>query len=75
MSCAVATFRGTHDWSKFITPQELYLMASEAGLSLAHAAGMVFSPSTGRFDCSSDLSVNYIAAFHRPAHVGAAPVQ
>ncbi len=59
--------RGTHEWHCFITPQELYLMAADAGLSLAHAAGLSLDLSTGRFTLTDDLGVNYIAAFHKPA--------
>ena len=61
------THRGTHDWNKFIMPEELYLMTKQAGLQLAHAAGIALSPLTRRFELTSDLGVNYIAAFHKPA--------
>lgn len=42
-------------------------MSNEAGLSLAHASGMELeNMGTGQFKLSTDLSVNYIAAFHKP---------
>ncbi|KIZ01919.1 hypothetical protein MNEG_6040 [Monoraphidium neglectum] len=55
--------RGTHDWSKFITPQELALMASDAGLEVEQVAGMGLDPLRrgGRFVLTDDLGVNYIA--------------
>jgi polyprenyldihydroxybenzoate methyltransferase/3-demethylubiquinol 3-O-methyltransferase len=36
--------KGTHDWTKFITPQELAMMSSDAGLELEQIAGMVLDP-------------------------------
>lgn len=54
--------RGTHAWTKFLTPQELAMMAGDAGLRLELLAGMVLQPSSGRFSLSdSDTSVNYAA--------------
>jgi len=54
--------RGTHHWSKFITPQELGMMAADAGLELEQVAGMVMGVGgAGRFGLSDDVGVNYIA--------------
>lgn len=55
--------KGTHDWSKFITPDELYDLITRAGLTPVDRAGMVFNPITWRWSLSSsDLSVNYVTA-------------
>ncbi|MDO5648739.1 bifunctional 2-polyprenyl-6-hydroxyphenol methylase/3-demethylubiquinol 3-O-methyltransferase UbiG [Paracoccus sp. (in: a-proteobacteria)] len=52
---------GTHDWSRFITPDELAGMAQSAGLTVADRRGMVFNPLTFGWSLSDrDLSVNYI---------------
>lgn len=59
--------RGTHEWHRFITPDELAGMADKAGLEVADRHGMVFNPL--RFDWSlspRDLSVNYILTARRP---------
>ena len=36
--------KGTHDWSKFITPDELYTMLRDAGLEPVDRRGFVFNP-------------------------------
>lgn len=59
--------RGTHEWSKFLTPGELAMMAADAGLGVEAVAGMSMSPLTGRWTLGDDLSVNYIAIM---AHKG-----
>jgi 2-polyprenyl-6-hydroxyphenyl methylase/3-demethylubiquinone-9 3-methyltransferase len=60
--------RGTHDWSRFVTPQELFAKLEEAGLTPVDRTGMVFDPLSGRWSLSPrDLSVNYAAAAVRPA--------
>lgn len=53
--------KGTHEWSKFVTPDELALLMSRTGLALQEMAGMVFNPLTRKWDLSEDTSVNYIA--------------
>lgn len=53
--------KGTHDWSKFITPDELFDLLTRAGLSPVDRKGMVFNPITWRWSLSArDLSVNYV---------------
>ncbi|MCW1931352.1 bifunctional 2-polyprenyl-6-hydroxyphenol methylase/3-demethylubiquinol 3-O-methyltransferase UbiG [Pararhodobacter zhoushanensis] len=55
--------RGTHDWSKFITPDELYTLIRQAGLDPVDRKGMVFNPVLWRWSLSDrDLSVNYVTA-------------
>ena len=52
---------GTHEWRQFITPAELRRHCASAGLRLADVAGLSFSPLTGRFRVSREMSVNYLA--------------
>ncbi|WP_103172190.1 bifunctional 2-polyprenyl-6-hydroxyphenol methylase/3-demethylubiquinol 3-O-methyltransferase UbiG [Paracoccus sp. SY] len=60
--------RGTHDWSRFITPDELAGMAGGAGLSVLGRRGMVFNPLSFGWSLSDrDLSVNYILTARREA--------
>jgi 2-polyprenyl-6-hydroxyphenyl methylase / 3-demethylubiquinone-9 3-methyltransferase len=55
--------KGTHDWQKFITPEELYALIEKAGLRPVDRKGMVFNPVTWRWSLSDrDLSVNYVTA-------------
>jgi 2-polyprenyl-6-hydroxyphenyl methylase/3-demethylubiquinone-9 3-methyltransferase len=60
--------KGTHDWAKFITPDELYAMLRQAGLDPVDRTGFVFNPLTWQWRLSErDLSVNYVTASVRPA--------
>ena len=53
--------KGTHDWKKFITPDELYDLIRKAGLSPVDRKGMIFNPVTWRWSLSDrDLACNYV---------------
>lgn len=53
--------KGTHDWNKFITPDELYGLLRNAGLDPVDRKGMVFNPVSWSWSLSSrDLSCNYV---------------
>jgi 2-polyprenyl-6-hydroxyphenyl methylase/3-demethylubiquinone-9 3-methyltransferase len=55
--------KGTHDWQKFITPDELYALIEQAGLRPVDRKGMVFNPVSWSWSLSAkDLSVNYVTA-------------
>ncbi len=55
--------RGTHDWAKFITPDELFELLSNAGLEVVDRKGFVFNPVSWAWRVSDrDLSVNYVTA-------------
>jgi 2-polyprenyl-6-hydroxyphenyl methylase/3-demethylubiquinone-9 3-methyltransferase len=55
--------KGTHDWKKFITPDELYALLTKAGLDPVDRKGMVFNPISWGWSLSArDLSVNYVTA-------------
>lgn len=55
--------KGTHDWSRFITPDELYDLIRQAGLDPVDRKGMVFNPLSWRWSLSArDLSCNYVTA-------------
>ncbi len=56
--------RGTHDWRRFVKPEELASMGRRTGLRLADVSGMVFSPG-GRWVASRDTAINYIAMLVR----------
>ncbi len=60
--------KGTHDWQKFITPDELYTLIRTAGLDPVDRKGMVFNPVAWSWSLSSrDLSCNYVTASVKPA--------
>ncbi|MCJ8138343.1 bifunctional 2-polyprenyl-6-hydroxyphenol methylase/3-demethylubiquinol 3-O-methyltransferase UbiG [Falsirhodobacter halotolerans] len=55
--------KGTHDWKKFITPDELFDLLRGAGLDPVDRKGMVFNPLGWSWSLSArDLSVNYVTA-------------
>ncbi|MFN3953789.1 MAG: bifunctional 2-polyprenyl-6-hydroxyphenol methylase/3-demethylubiquinol 3-O-methyltransferase UbiG [Pararhodobacter sp.] len=59
--------RGTHDWRKFITPDELEALLRQAGLRPVDRKGMVFNPAGWSWSLSArDLSVNYVTASVKP---------
>ena len=53
--------RGTHDFGKFITPDELCAMVREAGLEVIDVEGIAFSPLKGLY-LSDDTNLNYLIA-------------
>ncbi|WP_333682995.1 bifunctional 2-polyprenyl-6-hydroxyphenol methylase/3-demethylubiquinol 3-O-methyltransferase UbiG [Pontibaca methylaminivorans] len=58
---------GTHDWAKFITPDELFDLLRGAGLVPVDRKGFVFNPLLRDWRISArDLSVNYVTASTRP---------
>ena len=60
--------KGTHEWSKFITPDELFDLLRQAGLEPVDRTGFVFNPITWSWRLSDrDLSVNYVTTSRRPA--------
>lgn len=60
--------KGTHEWSKFITPDELVDLLRKAGLDPVDRQGFVFNPLTWGWKLSDrDLSVNYVTTSLRPA--------
>lgn len=53
--------RGTHDWNRFVTPDEMKDMMERAGLTCVDRTGMVFNPVSWKWSLSAgDLSVNYV---------------
>ncbi len=59
--------KGTHDWRKFITPDELFTLLSRAGLKPVDRKGMVPDFLRGEWNLSDrDLAVNYVTAALRP---------
>ncbi len=59
--------KGTHDWAKFITPEELFQLLRNAGLDPVDRKGFVFNPVSWRWSISdNDLSVNYVTASTKP---------
>ena len=56
---------GTHDWEKFVKPDNLVSLAINSNLKLKKLSGMKFNPITDNWSLSNDKSVNYIAKFKK----------
>ena len=60
--------KGTHEWSKFITPDELFELLATSGMTPVDRKGFVFNPISWSWSISEkDLSVNYVTASTKPA--------
>ena len=51
---------GTHDWNKFIKPEELEKLLNEKEFKTVDLKGMEFNPILSKWKRSDNLSVNYI---------------
>ena len=58
--------KGTHEYARFLRPNELARFAREAGLEVDAFKGMTFNPLTGRYSLNADTDVNYLMACRRP---------
>ncbi len=58
--------RGTHDWNRFVTPDELSDAISAHGLGVKEAKGVVFNPLSDRWSLSADTAVNYMLLAKKP---------
>lgn len=59
--------KGTHEWRKFITPEELAAMLRQVGFDPVDQTGFVFNPLGWSFRLSErDLRVNYVTTALRP---------
>ena len=54
---------GTHDWEKFVKPDDLIKLGKKSNLKLKKLNGMKFNPIIDEWSVSGDKSVNYIASF------------
>jgi 2-polyprenyl-6-hydroxyphenyl methylase/3-demethylubiquinone-9 3-methyltransferase len=52
--------RGTHQWDKFVTPDELTHHLARNKLAITEQTGVVYSPLGDRWSLSSDMDVNYM---------------
>ncbi len=56
---------GTHDWEKFVKPEQLTKICRNNSLTLKKIDGMTFNPILDKWSISSDKSVNYISEFKK----------
>lgn len=52
--------RGTHQWDKFVTPDELERALAAGGLSVTAERGVIYNLLADRWQLSDDMDVNYM---------------
>src|SRR5450631_519120 len=57
--------RGTHQWDKFVTPNELEVAFERGGLRVIGERGVIYNPFADRWQLSSDMDVNYMLVAER----------
>ena len=57
--------RGTHQWDKFVTPNELDIALTQAGLRVSDETGVIYNPLADQWRLSSDMDVNYMLTAER----------
>ncbi len=58
---------GTHQWDRFVTPDELARYLHHAGLAPARFEGLVYNPLSDAWALSTDTDVNYLASAAKPS--------
>ena len=56
---------GTHEWEKFVEPENLTKICEKNFLKVKKQDGMIFNPLKNLWNLSKDKSVNYIAIFQK----------
>jgi 2-polyprenyl-6-hydroxyphenyl methylase/3-demethylubiquinone-9 3-methyltransferase len=59
--------RGTHQWDRLVTPDELERAIEAGGLRAIDGVGVVYDPLRGEWRRSDDMDVNYMMAARRDA--------
>ncbi len=52
--------KGTHQWEKFITPEELKSWLGESLMTVVDESGVTYNPLTGEWRRARDMGVNYM---------------
>jgi 2-polyprenyl-6-hydroxyphenyl methylase / 3-demethylubiquinone-9 3-methyltransferase len=59
--------RGTHQWDKFVTPNELEIAIAQGGLRIAGETGVIYNLLADRWQLSADMDVNYMVVADKAA--------
>jgi len=62
--------RGTHQWDKFVKPEELEGVIERNDLRVIGERGVIYNPLADRWQLSSDMDVNYMLVAQRPKQKG-----
>src|SRR5262249_15563166 len=58
--------RGTHQWDKFVTPNELEAALQRHGLAVIDERGVIYNLIADRWQTSTDTDVNYMMVAENP---------
>ena len=56
---------GTHDWQKFISPNDIINKVSKHFLTHIETKGVTFNPFKNKWSLSNDTDVNYMCYFKK----------
>ena len=59
--------RGTHQWDKFVTPNELEIAIEQSGLRITGETGVIYNLFADRWQLGRDMDVNYMVVAERAA--------
>jgi 2-polyprenyl-6-hydroxyphenyl methylase / 3-demethylubiquinone-9 3-methyltransferase len=59
--------RGTHQWDRFVTPDELEIAMERAGLTTTDERGVIYNLIADRWEPSTDTDVNYMVLGEKAA--------
>ena len=59
--------RGTHQWDKFVMPDELELAIEQGGLRIIGETGVIYNVFADRWQLSADMDVNYMVVAEKAA--------
>src|SRR5262249_24037674 len=59
--------RGTHQWDKFVTPNELEIALEKSDLPVTEQTGVIYNLFADRWQLASDMDVNYMVAAEKAA--------
>jgi 2-polyprenyl-6-hydroxyphenyl methylase / 3-demethylubiquinone-9 3-methyltransferase len=59
--------RGTHQWEKFVTPNELEIAIEQGGMRVAAETGVIYNFLGDRWQLSADMDVNYMVVADKAA--------
>ena len=60
--------RGTHQWEKFIKPDELEAWLTASGLKQLDRTGVAYNPFSGEWRRARDMDVNYMLVAQKPGN-------
>jgi 2-polyprenyl-6-hydroxyphenyl methylase/3-demethylubiquinone-9 3-methyltransferase len=59
--------RGTHQWDKFVTPNELEIALAQGGMHISGETGVMYNLLADRWQLTTDMDVNYMVVAEKAA--------